>query len=105
MARTTTACLCSFYYSLLIILAAFLSYAFFTFPTAKSQIETPLPLPSFIDNSSQAPISPPQPPLLPPQLSSQEKDQDQAPFPQVHPPILNSSSPNHRLDLSHLLLS
>ncbi len=109
MARTTTACLCSFYYSLLIILAAFLSYAFFTFPMAKSQIETPLPLPSFINNSSRPLISPLQPPPLPPQVPSQAQaqaqaqDQGQVQFSHVHPRILNSTLPDNKIDLSNFL--
>jgi hypothetical protein len=79
-------------------LASSLSMCFLTFSIAKAQIEMPLPLPSLSGNISQAPVSPPQVPS-PRQLPSQDQNQ----FPQVQPPLLNTTLSNQMLDLSNFL--
>ena len=66
-------------------------------------MEMPLPLPSLSSNTSQAPLFPPQmpsPQITHPQVPSPDQDH----FPQVHPPLINSTSlANNKIDLSNFL--
>ena len=66
-------------------------------------MEMPLPLPSLSSNTSQATLFPPQmpsPQITHPQVPSPDQDH----FPQVHPPLINSTSlANNKIDLSNFL--
>ena len=92
-----------FYLTLSVISAATLSMSFLTFSNASGQMEMPLPLPSLSSNTSQVPLFPPQTPspkMTQPQVPSPEQDQ----FPQVQPPLINSTTlENNKIDLSNFL--
>ena len=85
------------------ISAASLSMSFDTFSIARGQMEMPLPLPSLSSNTSQAPLFPPQipsPQITHPQVPSPDQDH----FPQVQPPLMNSTTlANNKIDLSNFL--
>ena len=92
-----------FYLTLSMISAASLSMSFHTFSIARGQMEMPLPLPSLSSNTSQAPLFPPQmpsPQITHPQVPSPDQDH----FPQVQPPLINSTTlTNNKIDLSNFL--
>lgn len=92
-----------FYLTLSMISAASLSMSFDTFSIARGQMEMPLPLPSLSSNTSQAPLFPPQmpsPQITHPQVPSPDQDH----FPQVQPPLINSTTlANNKIDLSNFL--
>ena len=66
-------------------------------------MEMPLPLPSLSSNSSQAPHFSPQ--MSSPQLTQpQVQSPDQGQFPQVQPPLINSTTlANNKIDFSNFL--
>ena len=101
MART--AFIGCFYLTLSMISAASLSMSFLTFSIASGQMEMPLPLPSLSSNTSQAPLFPPQ--MSSPQLTQpQVQSPDQGQFPQVQPPLINSTTlANNKIDFSNFL--
>jgi F5/8 type C domain-containing protein len=92
-----------FYLTLSMISVASLSMNFDKFSIARGQMEMPLPLPSLSSNTSQAPQFPPQlpsPQITHPQVPSSDQDH----FPQVQPPLINSTTlANNKIDLSNFL--
>ena len=100
---TLTTFIGCFYLTLSMISAASLSMSFDTFSIARGQMEMPLPLPSLSSNTSQATLFPPQmpsPQITHPQVPSPDQDH----FPQVQPPLINSTTlANNKIDLSNFL--
>jgi len=85
------------------ISVASLSMSFDKFSIARGQMEMPLPLPSLSSNTSQAPLFPPKMPS--PQITHlQVPSPDQDHFPQVQPPLINSTIlADNKINLSNFL--
>jgi hypothetical protein len=100
---TRTALIGCFYLTLSMISAATLSMSFLTFSIASGQMEIPLPLPSPSSNTSQAPLFPPQ--MSSPQITQpQVPSPDQGQFPQVQPPLKNSTTlATNKIDIPNFL--